>query len=160
MLEISMAFWLVKSEPDVYSIDDLAREQSTGWNGVRNYQARNFLKAMAVGDSVLFYHSSSEVIGVAGVAAVTRAAYPDPTQFDKRSEYFDAAATAKKPRWFCPDIGFVEKFPRVVPIGELREKPGLKAMALLQRGSRLSVQPVSEREFKVIHAMGERSAAS
>lgn len=155
MLLNGMAFWLVKTEPDVYSIDDLARDQATGWNGVRNYQARNYLKAMQDGDLVLVYHSMSEPSGVAGVARVQRTAYADPTQFDKKSEFFDPAAKKDEPRWFCPDLAFVEKFSRFVPVGELRAVTKLKDMVLLQRGSRLSVQPVTKLQFDSVCKLAE-----
>lgn len=145
-----MAYWLVKSEPSVYSIDDMCREKRTLWHGVRNYQARNFLRSMKVGEQVLFYHSSEEPIGVAGVVAVASTAVPDPSQFDKKSEYFDEQATRENPRWFCPELQFLKKFPRTIPLVELKSIRALAKMPLLQRGSRLSVQPVQESEFEAI----------
>lgn len=145
-----MAKWLVKSEPDVYSIDDLKREQTTAWSGVRNYQARNFLSAMKKGELVLFYHSSAEPPGVAGICKVAKMAYPDPTQFDRRSEYFDEKASPEKPRWFAPDLAFVKRFKAIITLDFLRKQRALQKMVLLQRGSRLSVQPVTEDEFHTI----------
>ncbi len=151
-----MAMWLVKTEPDVYSIDDLARDRVTDWTCVRNYQARNFLKAMEVGDHVLIYHSNAEPSGVVGLARVCKVASPDPTQFDKKSEYFDPKATQAAPRWFCPDLKFVRKLPRTIPLDELRACKALSGLALLQRGSRLSVIPVSERHFDTIVELGSK----
>lgn len=145
-----MAYWLVKTEPTTYSIDDLKRDKKTHWHGVRNYQARNFLQKMEVGDTVLFYHSVVEPVGVVGIATVVKRAYPDPSQFEKKSEYFDPAARPDKPRWFCPDLGFKRKFAGTVSLKSLRELPGLSKMVLLQKGSRLSVQPVTEKEFEII----------
>ena len=145
-----MAAWLVKTEPSVYSIDDLRRDRRTEWDGVRNYQARNFLQRMKVGERVLFYHSVDQPIGIAGVATVDREAAPDPSQFDRKSEYFDAKASPDKPRWFCPRLRFELKFPEVVELARLRDYPALSGMALLQRGSRLSVQPVTSSEFVTI----------
>jgi predicted RNA-binding protein with PUA-like domain len=145
-----MAFWLVKSEPSTYSIDNLKKDQITRWDSIRNYQARNFLKQMNMGDSVLFYHSSSEPSGVAGLARVAKTAYPDPTQFDKKSDYYDPKASAAAPRWFSPDLRFVKKFSHFVSIAELRKTGALKNMELLQRGSRLSVQALTEKEFETI----------
>lgn len=146
-----MKHWLMKSEPDVFSIDDLAKKKTSLWDGVRNYQARNFMmNDMQVGDEVLFYHSSTEPPGVAGRAKVVKAAAPDPSQFDKKSEYYDAKATPEKPIWFAVTVGFVEKFPRLVPLEELRGEKALAAMALLRKGQRLSIQPVSDKEFACV----------
>ncbi len=140
----------MKSEPDAFSIDDLKRLKRDAWSGVRNYQARNFMKAMAVGDAVLFYHSSAETIGVAGLAKVAAKAHPDATQFDRKSPYFDPKATKAEPIWECVDVAFVRKFDRVIPLAELRGVKALKDMVLLRRGSRLSVQPVTEAEFAAV----------
>lgn len=148
-----MKHWLVKTEPDVYSIDDLKRDQKTEWTGVRNYQARNFLQEMRVGDMVLVYHSNAEPSGVVGVGKVARLAEPDPTQFDKSSEYFEPKATKETPRWFCPQIAFVKKLQVMVSLGDLRDTKALDGLLLLQRGSRLSVIPVSEKHFKKIVEM-------
>jgi len=145
-----MAKWLLKSEPKTFSIDDLQRERVTLWDGVRNYQARNFLKEMQVGDLALFYHSNSNPPGVVGLCQVVRAALADPTQFDKRSEYFDAKSSSEAPRWFCPELEFVGKFPTLIPLAALREQPACDGMLLLKKGTRLSVQPVSESEYRAI----------
>jgi len=150
--------WLMKSEPDVFSIDDLAkaRNQTTGWDGVRNYQARNLLRdEIAVGDGVLFYHSSVDPPAVVGLARVVKAAYPDPTQFDSKSDYYDKDSKRDEPRWFSVDIAFDRKLPRPVTLPELRAEPALADMVLLRRGSRLSVQPVTPAEWKKILALGE-----
>lgn len=141
--------WLMKSEPDVFGIDDLAKKKTEGWNGVRNYEARNFMKSMKTGDKVLFYHSNAKPSGVAGIASVSRLAYPDPTQFDPKSDYFEPRATPERPVWFQVDLRFVSKLPRVVPLDELRGTPALAGMALFKR-SRLSVIPVTALEWKII----------
>ncbi len=149
----------MKSEPDVFSIDDLAKakNQTTGWDGVRNYQARNLLRdEIAAGDSVLFYHSSVDPPAVAGLARVVRAGYPDPTQFDPKSDYYDKDSPRDAPRWFSVDIAFDRKLSRPVTLPELRGEPALADMVLLRRGSRLSVQPVTPAEWKRIVAMGDR----
>lgn len=145
-------YWLVKSEPGAFSIDDLARapRQTTCWDGVRNYQARNYMREMAVGDHVLFYHSNADPPAVAGSAEVVRTAYPDDTQFDTRSDHYDAASTAEHPRWDMVDLKYREKFASVVSLDRLRREPALKRMELLRKGSRLSVQPVTEAEWRAI----------
>jgi predicted RNA-binding protein with PUA-like domain len=151
--------WLMKSEPEVFSIDDLAKakQQTTGWDGVRNYQARNLLRdEIAVGDGVLFYHSSVDPPGVAGLARVVRAGYPDPTQFDPKSDYYDKDSPRDAPRWFSVDIAFDRKLARPVTLPQLRAEPALADMVLLRRGSRLSVQPVTPAEWKRILAMGDK----
>jgi len=145
-----MAYWLVKTEPHVYSIDDLQRDKFTAWTGVRNYQARNFLREMKRGDIVLIYHSNAEPPGVVGIASVKNEAKPDPTQFEQDGEYFDPAATKENPRWFCPDLAFLKKLPKMVSLEELRNNRDLDGLALLQRGSRLSVIPVSDKHFAII----------
>ena len=144
------SYWLLKSEPGTYSIDDFERDGVTAWDCVRNYQARNYLCEMKVGDQVLFYHSSTEPSGVAGLGKVAKPAYADPTQFDRHSDYYDAKATKDEPRWFSPDIRFVQRFEKITAIGLLRKEKGLQSMVLLQRGSRLSVQPVSKVEYETI----------
>jgi predicted RNA-binding protein with PUA-like domain len=149
----------MKSEPDVFSIEDLAKakSQTTGWDGVRNYQARNLLRdEIAVGDGVLFYHSSVDPPAVAGLARVVRAGYPDPTQFDPKSDYYDKDSPRDAPRWFSVDIAFDRKLTRPVTLPELRGEAALADMVLLRRGSRLSVQPVTPAEWKRIVAMGDR----
>jgi predicted RNA-binding protein with PUA-like domain len=145
-----MAYWLVKTEPEVYSIDDLERDGRTLWTEVRNYQARNYLKNMMVGDELLVYHSNATPSGVAGIARVSAAAVPDPTQFDKKSEVFDPKASLDAPRWFAPEVEFIRKGGGFLPLAELRGIKALKDMELLRKGSRLSVQPVTPDEFRVI----------
>jgi predicted RNA-binding protein with PUA-like domain len=150
-----MRHWLMKSEPNDYSIDDLERDGTTHWDGVRNYQARNLMRdQMSVGDAVLFYHSQLRPPGVVGLAEVVRDAYPDHTAWDPDSKYFDPKSSPEDPRWFMVDIAFVRKFDRMVTIDEMRERPELEDMVLLKR-SRLSVQPVTPQEFEVIVAMAE-----
>jgi predicted RNA-binding protein with PUA-like domain len=140
----------MKSEPDVYSIDDLARDRKSAWEGVRNYQARNHLRAMKVGDLAFFHHSSADPPGIAGIARVSREAYPDPSQFDPKSDYYDAKSKRDEPRWSLVEIEFVRKLDRLLPMDELRAMPELRDMALLQRGQRLSVQPVTPAEWRAI----------
>jgi predicted RNA-binding protein with PUA-like domain len=149
-----MRYWLMKSEPDVFSIDDLARVRKEPWTGVRNYQARNFMRdGMSEGDGVLFYHSSCEVPGVAGIAEVASAAYPDPTQFDRKSEYYDEKSTREEPRWMLVDVAFKRKLKRTITLAELKEQPRLDDFALLKRGNRLSVLPVTKAQWDVILAL-------
>jgi predicted RNA-binding protein with PUA-like domain len=133
----------------VFSISDLKKKKVEGWNGVRNYQARNFMQAMALGDRAFFYHSSEEPVGVAGIMEVSKLAYPDPTQFDKKGDYFDPKATKEKPIWFQVDVKFVEELPRLVPLAELRAMPALKTMALFRLG-RISITPVTDAEWKEV----------
>ena len=143
-------YWLMKSEPDVYSIDDLARDRKSGWEGVRNYQARNHLRAMKAGDLAFFHHSSATPPGIAGIARISREAFPDPSQFDPQSDYYDEKSKRDDPRWSQVEIEFVRKLDRLLPMDELREMPALRDMALLQRGQRLSVQPVTANEWRAI----------
>ncbi len=146
-------YWLVKSEPDCFSIDDLAtaKDQTTFWDGVRNYQARNTLRDdMRVGDLVLFYHSNAKPPAVAGLAQVVKEGYPDHTAFDEQSDHFDPKSKTDDPTWFMVDLKFVEKFSNPISLVDLRQHSELAGMVLLQRGSRLSVQPVSPKEFKVV----------
>lgn len=146
-----MALWLMKSEPDTYSIDDLKRDRSTMWDGVRNYQARNYMRSMTVGDKVLFYHSNCEVPGVVGAAKVSRIAYPDPTQFDPSDSHYDPASKQDDPRWSVVDIAYVKKFRRTVSLAELKEQAAsLGDFALIRTGNRLSVMPVTPGQFDVI----------
>lgn len=140
-------FWLVKSEPDAYSIDDLARDGTEPWDGIRNYQARNLMRdEMAVGDLVLFYHSNAKPPGVVGVAKVASESYADPTQFDEKSKYYDPKSSKDDPRWMLVDIAFVEKVPTMVSLEDCKADPELEGMVLTQR-SRLSVQPVEREHF-------------
>jgi predicted RNA-binding protein with PUA-like domain len=150
-----MRHWLFKTEPDEFGIDDLAAvaDRPEPWNGIRNYQARNILRdQVAVGDEVLIYHSSCKQVGIAGIARVCRAAYPDPDQFDPNSRYFDPKAGPDSPRWFCVDVVFGRKFSRLIPLAELKEQPGLENMVLLRQG-RLSVQPVTADQWRIILQM-------
>lgn len=151
-------YWLMKSEPYVYSIDDLEEDGQTHWDGVRNYQARNFMRDdMEVGDQVLYYHSNASPPGVVGVAEVVREGYPDHTARDPDSDYYDEKATEEDPRWYMVDIEFVRKLPRMVPLQEIKDEEALEDMVLVNR-SRLSVQPVEEAEFERIVAMAEEEA--
>jgi len=144
-------YWLMKSEPDAYSIDDLKRDRTEHWDGIRNYQARNFMmRDMKPGDEILFYHSSCKVPGVVGLARVCKEAYPDFTAWNPDSKYYDPKSTPEKPRWFMVDVGFVKKFPEVISLAQLRQTPGLEGMRLLQKGNRLSIMPVNEHEFQTI----------
>jgi predicted RNA-binding protein with PUA-like domain len=147
----SMNYWLVKSEPDQYSIDDLERAGSTSWEGVRNYQARNILRdQMKVGDRVLFYASNADPSGVVGIAEVAREGYPDHFAFDPDHVYFDPKSSPENPIWYMVDLRFVEKFSEMVSLAALKEAPGLERMMVVRRGSRLSVQPVTREEFEAV----------
>ncbi len=146
----------MKTEPDVFSIDKLKKDKSGPWDGVRNYQARNYMKNdMQIGDMILFYHSSTEIPGVAGIARVAKKAYPDFTQWDKRSDYFEPRATKENPVWFMVEVGFVEKFSHFISLDELRSHPKLEGMLVLKRGMRLSIQPVSQEHFDLVRALGQ-----
>ena len=154
-----MAYWLMKSEPSDVSIDDLAKEtaQTIAWYGVRNYQARNFMRDdMKLGDGVLFYHSSCAEPGVAGIAKVASMAYPDETQFQLKNKYFDAKSTHETPRWFNVDVQLVKKT-RLVSLQELRDHAQLTTLRILQRGNRLSITPVTAAEWKVIVKLAEKN---
>jgi predicted RNA-binding protein with PUA-like domain len=146
-------YWLVKSEPDVYSIDDLERDGSTFWDGVRNYKARNNMRAMKVGDEVLYYHSNAKPPGVVGLARVCKESYPDPTQFDPKSKYFDEKSDPDSPRWSLVDIEFVAKLPRMVSLDDIKAEAALSEMELVRYG-RLSVQSVRKAEFDRVKRMG------
>lgn len=145
-----MRYWLLKSEPDAYGIDDLARDKVTAWTGVRNYQARNFMRdQMKPGDRAFFYHSNCDEPGIVGIVEVARAAYPDATQFDKKSHYYDPKATPESPRWVNVDVRFVKKT-QPVGLAELRAQPQLAGMRILAKGNRLSVTPVDPAEWRFI----------
>jgi predicted RNA-binding protein with PUA-like domain len=150
-----MNYWLMKTEPTAYSIDDLKRDKKVAWEGVRNYQARNFMRQMHKGDLVLFYHSGSELKGVFGVAKVAAGAHPDQSQFNTKDSHFEPKATKEKPIWFCVDVTFVEKFKEPVPLGAIKADPNLRGIVLAQTGSRLSVQPVGEKHFAYIRRLGK-----
>ena len=148
-----MPYWLMKSEPDELSILHLQKLGRARWDGVRNYQARNFLRSMQAGDLFFFYHSSCPEPGIAGIARIAGPVYPDPTALDPQSHYFDAKASTEKNPWSALDVEFVEAFPRVLPLARLRDNPALAELALVQRGSRLSVMPVNEAEWQAVLAM-------
>jgi predicted RNA-binding protein with PUA-like domain len=148
-----MRCWLMKSEPDEFSIDDLARRGSEPWSGVRNYQARNYLRTMRPGDGVLFYHSSCAVPGVVGIAEVASEPKPDPTQFDRKSAYHDPTSPKDDPRWLLVDVRFGRKLARTITLTELRDLPALGDFALTRRGNRLSVLPVSKAQWDRILAL-------
>ena len=146
-----MRYWLMKSEPSDVSIDDLAAmpNQTVAWYGIRNYQARNFMRdEMHVGDSVFFYHSNCAEPGIAGIAEVASDAYPDPSQFDPKSKYFDAGSSRDNPRWMLVDVKFVKKLKRVITLDELKNHPAIADMRLLRKGNRLSVMPVESNEWR------------
>lgn len=150
-----MKYWLIKSEPDVYGIGRLKDDKRTAWEGVRNYQARNTMRdEMAVGDLVLFYHSSCEVPGVVGVARVASEPYPDASQFDQRSEYFDPKAKEEAPRWVLVDFEFVAEFPVEVSLAAMKGDAKLEGMVVLRRGNRLSITPVEVRHFRRVCQLG------
>ena len=151
----AMQYWLFKSEPDAYGIDRLEREGHTEWSGVRNWQARNNMLAMKAGDLGFFYHSSCKPPGIVGLCRVIREAYPDFTQFDPKSDYYDPTSDPEKPKWKMVDVAFVERFPRQLTLDELRAMPELAGMTLLSRG-RLSVQPVEEKYWNVIMNVAEK----
>lgn len=146
-----MKYWLMKSEPSSYSIDDLKREKATGWDGVRNYQARNFMRdEMEVGDYLLFYHSNAKPSGVAGLGRISQTGIPDRTALNPKSQYYDPRATKEDPRWIMVEVAFIEKFPHYVSLEELKKVKSLEGMKLLEKGNRLSVMPVSKTHFKQI----------
>jgi predicted RNA-binding protein with PUA-like domain len=147
-------YWLMKCEPEAYTMDALARDGTTSWEGVRNYQARNFLREMRVGDQALFYASNADPSGAVGVVAVSREAYPDPLQFQKGHEYHDPTSRKEQPKWYTVDVRFVEKLPRMVSLDTMKRTPGLKKMMVVQPGRRPSVQPVTEEEFEIVRQLG------
>ena len=154
---MSQQYWLMKSEPDTFSLQDLKErpEQREPWDGVRNYQARNFMRdKMAVGDGVLFYHSNTKPPGIVGLAEVVSEAYPDPTAFDKKSKYYDEKSDPNNPRWFLVDVAFKKDFEQQVSLEAMKSMPELAEMKVLQKGNRLSITPVSESEYKAICAAG------
>lgn len=152
---MSKKYWLMKSEPDTYSIDHLMKDETTWWEGVRNYQARNYMmNDMSVGDEVIFYHSSAEPPGIAGLAVISKKAEADQSQFKKKSDVFDAKATLEKPIWFCTQVKFSKKFKNFIPLEQIRQDKKLQNMIVIKKGSRLSIQPVSEADFKHIQKLG------
>ncbi|MCG8466602.1 MAG: EVE domain-containing protein [Gemmatimonadetes bacterium] len=148
-------YWLAKTEPYVYSIDDLERDGETEWDGVRNYQVRNFMRdRMKKGQKILIYHSNAKPLGVFGIAEVAGPAHPDSTQFDPKSKYYDEKSDPDDPRWWCPDFKYVETFETPVTRDMMKETPGLEDINVLRRGMRLSVMPVSKKEFEIIRRLG------
>ena len=146
-----MSYWLMKSEPDAYSIDDLERDRREMWDGIRNYQARNMMRDdMKIGDEVFFYHSNCKEPGIVGIARVASEPYPDPTQFDKRSKYFDAKSARDNPRWCLVDVEFLRKTRRNISLAELKEQKSLEDMILVRKGNRLSIMPVSKKHWNRI----------
>lgn len=150
-------YWLMKCEPDAYTIADLERDGQTSWEGVRNYQARNFMRdEMQAGDGVLFYASNADPSGVTGLATIARAGYPDHLSWKMGHKYFDKASTKDTPLWYMVDIAFEEAFPETVPLQTLKETSGLEAMKVIQKGSRLSVQPVTKAEHDIVVRLGRK----
>jgi predicted RNA-binding protein with PUA-like domain len=157
MSKSSPKYWLAKSEATCYSIDDLKKDKTTCWDGIRNYQARNFMRdEMKVGDLVLFYHSNAEPPGVAGVAKVVKEAYPDHTQFDPKEQHYDPKSKPDNPAWLMVDLGFVEKFKNLVSLEDLRSRKELADMLVLRKGQRLSLMPVEEKHFELVRQMGSQ----
>ena len=153
-------YWLMKCEPSAYTIDDLARDGRTCWEGVRNFQARNFLRdVMQVGDGVLFYASNADPSGVTGLASICRAGYPDHYAWQAGHKYFDARGTEADPVWYMVDVEFVERFADTVPLATLKRTPGLEEMMVTKKGSRLSVQPVTRAEYDVVTVLGRGAGA-
>lgn len=150
-----MKYWLMKCEPGAYSIDNLQKDRVTSWEGVRNYQARNFMRdEMQVGDLALFYHSNAEPSGVAGVMKIVKAGYPDSFAFKAGHKYFDEKSNAAKPVWYMVDVEFVEKFPAILPLSAIKIDPELDGIMVAQKGSRLSIQPLTKKHFERILKIG------
>lgn len=154
-----MRYWLMKSEPDVYGIGHLkAKNGPDIWEGCRNYTVRNFFRDdMKVGDMAFFYHSSTTPAGIVGTMRIAKAAYPDPTQFDPKSHYYDEKAPKDGSRWLAPDVEFVEEFKEIITLAQLKETPGLEEMLVVRKGQRLSVMPVTEKEWNIIMALAKRN---
>lgn len=153
---LPMKYWIMKTEPDTFSISDLKSmpKRTSCWEGVRNYQARNFMRdEMKNGDLIYIYHSSCKKIGIAGIAKVVKESYPDHTAFDPNSKYFDAKSDPDKPRWFMVDVKWVESFQNIIPLNELKNHPELKDLQLLKRGNRLSIMPMTKQEFEFIQTL-------
>jgi predicted RNA-binding protein with PUA-like domain len=154
-MPVARRYWLMKCEPAAYTIDDLARDTRTSWEGVRNYQARNFMRdQMQLGDGVLFYASNAEPSGVTGLAEIVRAAYPDAFALKKGHRYYDADSSKDEPTWYMVDIGFVERFPEIVSLETLKSTKGLEQMVVTKKGSRLSIQPVTKPEYDIVVRLG------
>jgi predicted RNA-binding protein with PUA-like domain len=156
---VARRYWLMKCEPEAYTIDDLERDGSTSWEGVRNFQARNFMRdQMQVGDGVLFYASNADPSGVTGLASIVKAGYPDASAFKKGSTYYDETSKKDAPTWYMVDIGFVERFPGIVSLETLKQTKGLDKMVVTQKGSRLSVQPVTKDEYDIVTRLGRKTS--
>lgn len=145
-----MAYWLMKSEPDTFGIDHLQQRGQWLWDGVRNYQARNFLRQMQVDDLALFYHSNCKVPAVVGLMRICRSSYPDPTQFEPDSHYYDPKSSLDHPRWTAVDVEFVEKFAQPIALQDLKQRPELADLALVKKGNRLSLMPMTQREWQAV----------
>jgi len=155
---LTKKYWLMKTEPDAFSIDDLKRKRCEHWDGIRNYQSRNFLRdELKKGDGILIYHSNAKPTGVAGVAKVSKEGYPDHTAWDPDSKYFDPKSDPENPTWFMVDVEFVEKFPEVLTLQDLKENPNLEGMMVTKRGMRLSIQPVEKKHFEEVCRMGKKT---
>lgn len=153
-----LKYWLMKTEPDVFSIDDLKEVGTEPWDGIRNYQARNFMRdAMSIGDKVFIYHSNAKPPGIVGEGRVASKPYPDPTQFDSDAKYFDPKSDPENPRWVLVDIQYTSHFSRLISLTELKETPGLEEMMVTRKGSRLSIQPVEKNEWDIVHALAKPS---
>ena len=151
-------YWLMKCEPAAYTIEQLARDGRTGWEGVRNYQARNMMRdEMKVGDGVLFYASNAEPSGVTGLAEIVREGYPDPFAFKKGHHYYDPDSTPDTPTWYTVDLKFVARFPGTVPLEQLKQTPGLENMMVIRKGARLSIQPVTKAEYDIVAKLGKKA---
>ncbi|MEC7120753.1 MAG: EVE domain-containing protein [Pseudomonadota bacterium] len=155
-----MAYWLMKSEPEVFGIDHLAQQQQSLWDGVRNYQARNFMRQMQVGDTALFYHSNCKIPAIVGVMRISRAGYPDPTQFDPDSPYYDPKSTVDQPRWTAVDVAFVEKWAQPLSLQALKAMPELADLALVKKGNRLSLMPLTETEWHAVMQTANAQSAT
>ena len=154
-----MRYWLMKCEPAAYTIDDLERDGRTGWEGVRNYQARNFMRDdMREGDAVIFYASNADPSGATGLATIARSGYPDPFAWKKGHKYFAHESTSEKPVWFTVDLTFVERFPGVIPLETLKQTRGLEKMMVTRKGSRLSIQPVTKSEYDIVVRLGRKQS--
>ena len=153
---MARSYWLMKSEPSVFSIHDLERKKVEPWSGVRNFIARNFMRKMKLGDQAIFWHSSEEPVGPAGIVEIVREAYPDHTSWDPQSPYFDPKASPEKERWEMVDVGFVEAFPEVIPIERLRNRKALANAIVLRRGNRLSITPLTPKEWASILALAKQ----
>jgi predicted RNA-binding protein with PUA-like domain len=151
----STGYWLMKSEPDVFSIQDLKKNKTTLWEGVRNYQARNYMVGMQVGEQIFFYHSSCETPGIYGSARVSKTSVADPTQFDKKSEYYEAKATPEKPIWFCVEIQFENEWAQPISLEQIKKDKNLSEMLVVKKGQRLSIQPVSKKDFSYLVKLGK-----